>query len=89
MRIFFDIGVLLAVLYAPFWFMVVLCAIGLYVYTKWFEFILATAIYQLLFHATLPEYMTRAEAILPLTFYALLIFVTIEWLRKYIRERTT
>lgn len=88
MRYFFDIVVVLSVLFAPFWFMVGLCVLGIYIFSGWYEIIFAFALYELLFGVSLPEFMHAPDTSIPIVLYAVALVITAEWLRKRIRERT-
>ncbi|GEM_PF-4623330 len=86
MRIPYDIVVFFAVLFAPFWSIVLLCLFGMYIFPRWYEIIITFALFEFLFHAPLPAFMMATTTMLPLSFYALITLIGVEWLRDRVRE---
>lgn len=87
MRVLFDLILFCAVLFAPFWVVLLVSAVGILMIPRWYEVIFAYALYELMFRGTLPDAAPLYLSV-PLPAYALLVLFVNEWIRGRIRERT-
>lgn len=87
MRIFFDIMLFTAVLFAPFWCLLIISAVGILMIPRWYEVIGAYALYEFLFLGSFSG-MSPFLQYVPLPIYALVLLLLNEWVRGRVRERT-
>ena len=84
MRIIYDIILFVAVLFSPFWLLVLLAILGIIMFPKWYEFIAIFALFDLLYRGD-PTFSTHILMV-PLALYALFALLCVELVRKRIRK---
>lgn len=87
MRVLFDLILFCAVLFAPFWLILVVSAVGILMIPRWYEVVFAYALYELMFRGALSD-LAPLYLFIPLSAYAFIAVIVNEWIRGRIRERT-
>lgn len=86
MRTYFNIAIFVAVIFTPFWFVLVISFAGLYFVQRWYGLVFAFVIYELLYYPGLD--MLPVWLYIPLPVYALVAIIANEWVRLRVRENT-